>query len=411
MNKPYVFFEPFAGSAAVTYGLLGSKSPISYMGSKSGFFLPIVGVMGLSTSHPPSAIVLGEPGPWAAVHACLAGAVGVSAEEVARWVSCGRMSYKQGVPESGYAASRMEDGYFKADGSKNYPCTIESPSDLMEVLSVPAKVVADTIRQWKDEEPRALWTRLKQEGWASLLNEGEGRWLGPVSIDDVARFLHANALSMVKNGLATGYSRVNGEGNDFTDRHGAEGHWHATTPEVTAKRIEDVAKFLVCAGTSYRIGDPDSGYNRTEGEGHDVTDTHGAVRPWMERQRIDATPRFPPTAVWQGKAEDIPLPEDMSSWQILMDPPYQNTTKYPHGDCSRETVLRLAQEWSRRGAIVAICEAVSLKNDLGDGWFDVRIDHARKGSVRTFSKQKDEWVTINRVPQYVPPKQVGLFGQ
>jgi len=235
--------------------------------------------------------------------------------------------------------------------------------------------------------------------------------LGPVSIDDVARFLHANALSMVKNGLATGYSRVNGEGNDFTDRHGAEGHWHATTPEVTAKRIEDVARFLVCAGTSFRIGDPDSGYNRTEGEGHDVTDTHGAVRPWMERQRIDSTPRFPPTAVWQGKAEDITLPEDMSNWRVLMDPPYQNTTKYPHGDCARETVLRLAKEWSKRGAMVAICEAVSLKEALGDGWFDVRIDHARKGSVRTFSKQKDEWVTINRAPQYIPPKQVGLFGQ
>lgn len=403
MNKPYVFFEPFAGSAAVTYGLLGSKSPISYMGSKSGYLLPLIGVMGLSTAHPPSAIVLGEPGPWAAVHACLAGATGVSAEEVARWILTGAWCYKQGDHASGGPILPGERHQDTTPNGVANACIRMGTSN--------AEIVGAVVRQWKDEEPRALWTRLKQEGWASLLNEGEGRWLGPVSIDDVARFLHANALSMVKNGLATGYSRVNGEGNDFTDRHGAEGHWHATTPEVTAKRIEDVAKFLVCAGTSYRIGDPDSGYNRTEGEGHDVTDTHGAVRPWMERQRIDATPRFPPTAVWQGKAEDIPLPEDMSGFITFMDPPYAGTTKYPHGDCSRETVLRLAQEWSRRGSIVAISEAVSLKNDLGDGWFDVRIDHARKGSVRTFSKQKDEWVTINRVPQYIPPKQVGLFGQ
>lgn len=408
MNKPYVFFEPFAGSAAVTYGLLGSKSPISYMGSKSGYLLPLMGVMGLSTAQPPSAIVLGEVGPWAAVHACLAGATGVSAEEVANWlVNSAWTTQSKGDVYLG--PDRVSKGH--EEGSTRAITLGGIERSVQNVGNSCANEVAAIIRTWKDEEPRALWTRLKQEGWPSLLNEGEGRWLGPVSIDDVARFLHANALSMVKNGLATGYSRVNGEGNDFTDRHGAEGHWHATTPEVTAKRIEDVAKFLVCAGTSFRIGDPDSGYNRTEGEGHDVTDTHGAVRPWMERQRIDSTPRFPPTAVWQGKAEDIPLPEDMSSWRVLMDPPYQNTTKYPHGDCSRDTVLRLAKEWSRRGAMVAICEAVSLKEALGDGWFDVRIDHARKGSVRTFSKQKDEWVTINRVPQYIPPKQVGLFGQ
>lgn len=400
--NPYLFAEPFAGSAALTYWLLGGKPPISYMGSKVGFAPVIADILGLSQHHKPAGIILGEPGPFAAVHATLAGASG--------------------------------------------------------------------------------------------------------STKDVAGWVHANAVSMVKDGNASGYSRVNGEGNDFTDRHGAQGHWHATTPEVSAQRVEDAATWLACAGQSFRIGQPDSGYNKTEAEGGN-RETYGAVRPWMERiaptigdgplpaarqvaaiirswkdeepralwERLKAkgwpslllpegcrgrwlgpasveevagwtlsgawcykqgdhasggpvlpgerrqdtsavavavasTPVFPSIAVWQGFAEDLVLPADLSGVVAYMDPPYQGTTAYKHGNCDRETVLRLAREWSERGATVAISEAARLDRELGEGWHAVQIDHARRGAKRTFSKQQDEWVTLNRPPVHVPGKQLGMFG-
>jgi len=47
--------------------------------------------------------------------------------------------------------------------------------------------------------------------------------------------------------------------------------------------------------------------------------------------------------------------------------------------------------------------------ELGAGWRAVQIDHARKGSKRTFSVQSDEWVTLNREPLHKPPKQMGMF--
>jgi hypothetical protein len=103
-----------------------------------------------------------------------------------------------------------------------------------------------------------------------------------------------------------------------------------------------------------------------------------------------------------------------------MDPPYKGDltgkiTGYKHGDCSRETVLSLARDYSRRGAVVAICESVRLDADLGEGWYAVDISHARSGQVRSFTKNQgsnkkepQEWVTLNRPPQYIPPKQSGL---
>ena len=125
---------------------------------------------------------------------------------------------------------------------------------------------------------------------------------------------------------------------------------------------------------------------------------------------VESLPTFPPLAVWQGFAEDLALPADLSGVVIFADPPYAGTTKYKHGDCPRETVLRLARDWSARGATVAISEAVRLDRELGEGWHAVQIDHARRGAKRTFSKQQDEWVTLNRPPVHVPGKQVGLFG-
>ena len=126
---------------------------------------------------------------------------------------------------------------------------------------------------------------------------------------------------------------------------------------------------------------------------------------------VDAAPPFPPLAVWQGTAETLALPDDLTGWVLYCDPPYADTSGYPHGDCPRATVLRLAREWGERGAVVAISEACPLDGALGEGWQAVEIGHERKGAKRTFSRQQSEWLTLNREPLYRPHRgQVGMFG-
>ena len=174
--------------------------------------------------------------------------------------------------------------------------------------------------------------------------------------------------------------------------------------------VEEVAGLLFVGMRSW--SNYDIGHVYKDYEKHAAIGTRGEPSPPVPvlADRAESLPTFPALAVWQGVAEDLVLPGDLSGVVIFADPPYAGTTKYKHGDCTRETVLRLARDWSGRGATVAISEAVRLDRELGEGWHAVQIDHARKGQKRTFSKQQDEWVTLNRPPQYVPPKQQGLFG-
>jgi hypothetical protein len=347
-----IFCEPFAGSAAVTYRLLSryGKPPISYMGAKTGFADTILACLGLRPGQGAAGVVLGDVGPWAAVHACLGGATGVSAREVAGWVVSACWAFRRGDPESGYNKTPAEGTIIRsADGRVDWmrPATPEKMAAKM-----PSAAVASIIRSWSNEEPRALWDRLKAEGWPGLLPVEGGRWMGPVDVGEVARW-------------------------------------------------------VVVAGGSYVRGIP-TGYNTAHMDGSPATATGGPTKPLVERlpNELAAIPTFPPLACWQGRAEDMALPDDLTGWVILADPPYQNTSGYPHGDCDRATVLRLVQGWSDRGAVVAVCEAEPL--DL-PGWDVVQIDHARVGAKRTFSRQQSEYLTMNRASAHVPPKQVGLF--
>ena len=106
--RPYVWCEPFSGSAALTYGLFGCKPPISYMGSKSGYSSVIYDALGISRLHPPAGIVLCEVGPMAAVHAALCGATGVDAGEVAKQMIFNRWSYSGNELLKGYGGPGCE---------------------------------------------------------------------------------------------------------------------------------------------------------------------------------------------------------------------------------------------------------------------------------------------------------------
>ena len=345
---PYIFCEPFAGSAAVTYFLLGAKPPISYLGSKSGYAPTIAACLGLSPRQRPAGIVLGEVGPMAAVHAVLGGATG-SAAEVAGMALVAGWSFRGGKDDTTFDPSRAIPD---PDG-KRRALTLEGLAGRSAALPHPrAAEVAAIIRGWAGEEPRLLWERLRREGWPSLMPVPGGRWLGPEGVGEVARWV-----------------------------------WSASQ--------------------SHRPAQPESGlYVRTSGAQNVDTLTTAA--------RLAALPPFPPLAVWQGSADALALPNDLSGWVVYLDPPYlgdgsRKITGYPHGTCSRETVVRLARAWSERGATVAISECVGLAGDLGAGWHEVEITHGRRGQKRTFSVQKAEWLTMNRPSQHVSHRGEGTF--
>lgn len=91
-----------------------------------------------------------------------------------------------------------------------------------------------------------------------------------------------------------------------------------------------------------------------------------------------------------------------------MDPSYVGTTGYAD-NLGRAEVVILARRWAAAGATVAISEAEPIPELVAEGWHAVEITGERIGQARTFSKQKREWVTLNRPPAWVPSVQGSLF--
>ena len=349
-----ILCEPFAGMVGVSFGTMGCKPPISWMGNKAGYYTAIANLLGLSRLNPPAAYVWGDVGPNIAALACLFGAAG-SAEEVGRWLVHGSMCATGG-------------GYSGPDPLRvsNWKPAVSISGLGARCESIGAPEVAAIIRGWRDEEPRALWSRLKAAGWPSLMMpEGSGgRWLGPQSVDEVANLLFVAMRS-----------------------------W-----------------------SNYEIGHVYKDYEKHANNG-----TRGEPLPPIPvlADRVAALPTKPPmVACWQGRAEDMRLPERLDGWIMYVDGPYhgdgsRKVTGYKHGGCSRETQLALAAEWHRRGAVVAVSESVPLGKELsaltGHPWEAVDIGGERKGQARTFGNTQ-EWVTMNRPPVARPGVQGELWG-
>lgn len=213
-----------------------------------------------------------------------------------------------------------------------------------------AKAAAAIIRGWKDEDPRALWERLRAEGPPRLPDEGAG---------GVARWAIGQKWTHPGREPFAAFNDVVALGRAFTDRHGVGGVWVPQTPDKIG------AWFDAVPGDIPALIHPDA-------------------------RTIDP-PALPPGTV------------------VFCDPPYQNTTGYAH-DLPRPEVVTLAHRWASAGATVCISEAEPIPELVAEGWHAVRIDGERRGQKRTFSRQQAEWLTINRPPAWVPPVQVSLFG-
>lgn len=169
-----------------------------------------------------------------------------------------------------------------------------------------------------------------------------------------------------------------------------------------------VARWLCLQGGSFNnypieIKPPTPDYNRWPGGNHPGT--------WpadiKDRTSEMAAGCWPPTAIFKGDAAAVePVPPLPEGTFVYMDPPYQNTTGYAH-DLPREAVLEIARKWSDAGAVVCVSEAEPLPLP---GWHHVEITGARIGQARTFSRQKQEWLTMSRPPVVKPTVQQSLFG-
>lgn len=211
--------------------------------------------------------------------------------------------------------------------------------------------VARIIRNWAGEEPRALWERLRAERRA--------------------------------RGAARG-------------------------------TVGEVAEFAFLHQGSFQHKGPDAGIGRPEGmrEGYGFRPALASLRDSFPRLAEYAWPPVCVSTSIPSAAEvsaAIGTPGDLEGCVVYMDPPYAGTTGYT-ADLSREEVVMHALDFAALGATVAISEAEAIPDLVRSGWHSVDITGGRVGAKRTFSRQQQEIITMNKQPQYTVPTQSSLFG-
>ena len=411
-----LFVELCAGTAALSLRLhaRGARPPVSRMGAKTGYADAILRVLGLA------------PGTRAA-----------------HYLWC--------EPDAGVRL--LLEAYRDADL---------------------ARAAAAIIRSWADEEPRALWERLRAEGPPVL----------PATGAEVARWSMLRAWSVK---AAEDYFR--GPGGVSSGEHersaltieGAAVRFD-TAPTLPASIAPDartvdpreVARWVVTAEWAYQRGNPATGYAprgeprlwsdgyvktqraigpMAEGVGRVLTlpatitpdartvdprevarwvwtwgrsfNTKGPEAGFLPDQSANGTPVWnahPPG--WYADACDaLPtLPATIAPDARDLHPPAlpPGTIAYldpPYlgttgyaSDLPRSEVVTLARRWHAAGAVVCVSEAEAIPDLVADGWYAVRIDGERVGQKRTFSKQQAEYLTLSHPPAWRPSVQGGLFG-
>jgi hypothetical protein len=382
-----MFVELCGGLGAMSLALQHGKHckpPVSRMGSKSGYSLALLRVMGL------------RPGQ-------------------------GAESYLWCEPDPGCRA-------------------------LLHAYTDPAlmREAADIIRGWKDEDPRALWERLRAEGpikgfdarsvAAWTLDEGWGGIAQPPTFNgpgchpshdgsrtaetmgarldslaeasELARYLQVTASNRLVNIDST---TMQNSGKGGTTFGGSE---FATPAETVSEAAREVARFSWLAPRS-RKADPKHGFQvaQSDSPAHTGGPNYGAETPADRMNPVG----LPATIV--PDARDIHPPPLPDGCVVYADFPYlgdgtQKITGYGH-DLTLEDQCDLVRRWDAAGAAVYVSECVDRREDFGGAFkWAVDITRTRVGQKRSFSTDlgKTEWVTMNRPPAWVPAIQQSLFG-
>ena len=375
-----LFVELCCGSAAVTLRLIGgpnARPPISYMGSKRGYAEAILNVLGLRSGQGADAVVLVEAGPWARAWRLLT------------------------TPEG-------------------------------------CRAVADVIRGWVGEDARALWDRLRAEPVPEDAAEAVGAWL----------IVNGQSVQKGGEGGASWFTRPNGEGQrsvgSFVSDCAALSalSWppvRVVEGDVCGVEPREVAKWLwlqarTCNSVPVFVEDGKwcMCEKRTSARRH-IAQTHepsgvsgakpivqrnsGAPGNWGMQNPETLAARSEvchqvlarqPVVLSTADVASVKPGELPAETVVYMDPPYQGCTGYG-ADLPREQVLSVARLWAEAGATVCVSEAEPLADLVAEGWHAVEITGCRVGQKRTFSKQKREWLTLNREPAWHPGVQGELL--
>lgn len=343
MNKPRAFCEFPAGLAAVSLYLHGGKHcrpPISRMGNKAGYSAVICDALGLTPGQGASAYLWAEADPD--VRALL----------------------------------------------RAYPD------------AAMLRKIAEIIRGWADEEPRALWERLRAERKAR----------GPAEGSDVAGWCWLQARSVLQKGPESGYMPGGDEDGSGRWVPTQSGISDACTSLAAYAQIVASNRLIHVAGPELR----NTGVSGTTFGGAEFATPAADVAEGFERVGVSIASRWPPVAVLPAipSAADVAAwlgtPGDLDGVVVLSDPPYQNTTGYAH-DLPRADVVRHALDFATLGAVVCVCEQEPIPELMAAGWYEARITNGRKGQRRTFSRQSEEYLTINRPPHSIVAEQIGMF--
>jgi hypothetical protein len=379
-----------------------------------------------------------------------------------------RMGAKSGYADAilrvlGLRAGQKADHYLWCEPDAGCRLLLEAYRDRALALAA-----AEIIRSWADEEPRALWERLRAEGPPVC---------PPADAREVARWVCYTA------------NRVYGDGGFAAEKTGAPGNRRPAhtgcagdvarlpplpatiTPDARTVDPREVARWVNLEGwtNSGRYMGPDRP-SACHPPGWVASITSGGLA-----RRAELLPTLPATIADDARTVD---PREVARWAVVqartygqavafgpgggttymqpaadggrcgptaatlparfmahgllpatiaddarpiepgtlppgtvayMDPPYQGTTGYA-ADLGRAEVVALARRWDAAGAVVCISEAEPIPELVADGWHAVEITGARVGQKRTFSKQQAEWLTLNRPPAWTVPVQTGLFG-
>jgi len=273
-----------------------------------------------------------------------------------------------------------------------------------------AMAAADIIRSWKDEDPRALWERLRAEGPAVC---------PPVDAREVARVARIISANRLVNPDPITWQNT---GNGGYKHGGAEfctpiprlAESMAAVPRVDgvalvddARKVDpmEVARWCTLAQSAYRRGDPDSGFDDVAAR---AGVSRGACLPpaqTVAKRWVVAT--LPATIA--DDARTVPTPPRLPAGTVAyIDPPYKDTTGYAHA-FPRSEWLPVVRRWKDAGALVCVSEAEPIPDLMAEGWHAVEITGERKGQRRTFSKQQREWLTMSEPPRWRPSVQGRLF--
>ena len=387
-----------------------------------------------------------------------------------------RMGAKTGYADVILRCMGLRPGQGSADGTRYLWCEPYAGVRLLlhsyrdRAVSLAA---AEIIRGWKDEDPRALWERLRAEGPARC---------PPVDPAEVARWLWVAQRAYRQGEPQSGGPVQIGDGGRWAAPLD-DSLWGVPTLSATittdARQVDpqEVARYARIL-TANRLVNPDPETWQNTGRGgykHGgadfctpaadlaarfadavevptaaVVDDARAVDP-REVARWSCGMLWTVAGTWPGggfcgpghvsKSGKVPFPSGTTYPHHIaarfdrvpklsatitddarkVDPPQllPGVVVYidpPYENCTgyshslpRAAWLPIVRRWAEAGALVVVSEAEPIPELVAEGWYAVEITGERKGQKRTFSKQQREWLTMSRPPAWKPSEQIGLF--